>query len=41
MVWLVRENRARRAGERDHRLDADEETIALLGNEHPKFRLTI
>ena len=41
MIWLVRENKLRRAGKRDHRLDVDEETIALLGNEHPRFRLTI
>jgi hypothetical protein len=41
MLWLMRENKLRRAGKRDHRLDADAATIAMLGNEHPKFRLTI
>ena len=41
VFWLVRENKLRRAGERDYRLDADEATIAILGNKHPKFRLTI
>jgi hypothetical protein len=41
IIWLVRENKLRRAGKRDHRLDADEEAIATLGNRHPKFRLTI
>ena len=41
IVWLVRENKLRRTGKRDHRLEADEATIAILGNRHPKFRLTI
>lgn len=37
----MRENKLRRAGKRDYLLDADEATVALLGNEHPRFRLTI
>ncbi len=41
IFWLIRENKLRREGKRDHLLDADEATIALLGNEHPRFRLTI
>lgn len=35
------ENKARAAGRRDWRLDADDETVANLGHLHPRFRLTI
>jgi hypothetical protein len=41
MLWNIRENRNRKQGKRDHRLDADEYTIATLGFRHPRFRLTI
>jgi hypothetical protein len=41
IFWLMRENKLRRAGKRDARLDADDDTVAMLGNEHPKFRLTL
>ncbi|KAG8969479.1 hypothetical protein FRC03_002755 [Tulasnella sp. 419] len=50
MLWLttsmlilynIWENKARAAGKRDYRLDADEETISKLGHLHPRFRLTL
>jgi hypothetical protein len=41
MVYLKRENRARSAGKRDHRLaGASQEVVGRLGHLHPEFRYT-
>lgn len=37
----LRENRRRARGERDYRLNADENVVARLGSLHPKFRLIV
>lgn len=41
ILYNTWENKARAAGRRDWRLDADDETVANLGHLHPRFRLTI
>ncbi|KAG8901490.1 hypothetical protein FRC00_006793 [Tulasnella sp. 408] len=41
ILYNTWENKARAAGRRDWRLDADDETVAKLGHLHPRFRLTI
>ncbi|KDQ12248.1 hypothetical protein BOTBODRAFT_34530 [Botryobasidium botryosum FD-172 SS1] len=41
LIWYnAWENKARQAGKRDYRLNADEETVSKLGNLHPRFHLT-
>ncbi|KAG8772110.1 hypothetical protein FRC12_003246 [Ceratobasidium sp. 428] len=37
----IHENRRRARGERDYRLNADENTVARLGSLHPSFRLVL
>lgn len=41
IFWNMRENRLRQEGKRDYLLDADEATVARLGNLNPRFKLTI
>jgi len=41
ILWNMRENRLRKAGKRDHLLEADAATVARLGNLNPRFRLII
>jgi hypothetical protein len=40
MLYNARENKIRRSGGRDYRLNADEATVANLGDLHPKFYLS-
>ncbi|KAF3398229.1 hypothetical protein F1880_005972 [Penicillium rolfsii] len=39
-AWLVRENRLREAGKRDHRYEWSQEELSNLGDDHPSFRFT-
>ncbi|KAJ5166933.1 uncharacterized protein N7482_005714 [Penicillium canariense] len=39
-AWLVRENRLREAGKRNHRYEWPQEELSNLGDGHPSFRFT-
>jgi hypothetical protein len=39
-MYLVRENKARERGERDHRYELPQEVRENLGDDHPSFRFT-
>jgi hypothetical protein len=40
LMYLVRENKARERGERDHRYELPQEERENLGDDHPSFRFT-
>ena len=39
VLWMLRENKARQAGKRDHRLQGKD--VHLLGSDHPSYRYII